>query len=55
MTARPNPSAKVGRTPPRQPDYQDEVTPEQLEAIRRLSDPDGKRAKSRTLVHSPAW
>lgn len=56
MTAsKAGPIAKAGRTPPRQPDYQDEITPERLDVIRRLADPDGARAKERTLLYSPAW
>lgn len=49
------PSGYAGRTPPPQPDYPDEITPEQLEAIRQLADPDGTREKGRTLLYSPAW
>ena len=45
----------AGRTPPYQPDYSDEVTKEQLDAIRKLVDPDGNRASGRKLLYSPAW
>ena len=48
-------SLPVGRTPPRQPDYRDELTSEQIEAIRKLSDPDGSKAAKRTVLHAPAW
>lgn len=48
-------SASTGRTPPRQPDYPDEISSEQLEAIRKMTDPDGKRAEKRTELYSPAW
>ena len=48
-------SAKGRGIPPRQPDYQDEVSKEQLEAIRRLVDPDCTAAGRRTLLHSAAW
>jgi hypothetical protein len=34
------------------PDYADEITSEQLEAIRNRIDPDGTRAKRRTLISS---
>lgn len=49
------PSARAGRTPPRQPDYPDEVSKEQLEAIRLLTDPNGDRANQRTVLHSAGW
>jgi hypothetical protein len=48
-------NARSSRTPPVQPDYADEISTETLEAIRRLADPDGKRAKARTLIYQPAW
>lgn len=48
-------STSSGRTPPPQPDYNDEVTKEHLDAIAKLVDPDGKRAQSRVLLHIPAW
>lgn len=49
------PSANAGRTPPHQPDYPDEVTSEQLSAIRQLTDPDGVLAEQRVLLHAPGW
>ena len=50
-----DPVAKVGRTPPMQPDYGDEITSAQLEAIRREADPDGGKAMGRILLYAPAW
>ena len=47
--------AARGKAPPTQPDYQDEISPEQLDVIRRLADPDGSSAKRRVLLYSPAW
>lgn len=44
----------VRGTPAPCPDYGDEISPEQHDAIRRLADPDGADSK-RTLLHSPAW
>jgi hypothetical protein len=55
MTAKKLGAATPGRTPPVQPDYPDEITPQQLEVIRRLADPDGSKAKRRTLLYAPAW
>ena len=49
------PSHRTGRTPPRQPDYPDEVTPEQLEEIKKFLDPSGEKAKQREMLYSPAW
>lgn len=49
------PSAKAGRTPPRQPDYPDEVSKDQLDAIRHLTDPDGNRTAKRSVLHSAGW
>lgn len=49
------PSAAAGQTPPRQPDYNDEITEEQHEAIRRLADREGAKAEKRTLLYSPGW
>lgn len=48
-------SAAMGRTPPRQPDYPDEVSCEQLETIRKIVDPEGNKAERRTELYSPAW
>lgn len=45
----------VQGTPPACPDYADEITTEQLETIRGRTDPDGDRAKRRTMIHAPAW
>jgi hypothetical protein len=42
--------------PPAPPfDYQDDVSQEQLEVLRNLVDPDGKRAKQRRLLCEPGW
>jgi hypothetical protein len=45
----------VPGAPPPCPDYADEITADQLDAIRRRIDPDGNRAKRRTVIHAPAW
>jgi hypothetical protein len=49
------PSSTVGRTPPFQPDYPDEISGEQLDAIRTLTDPNGERASKRVPLYSAAW
>ena len=46
---------KARRTPPRQPDYQDEILKEQLDAICHLTDPEGKHASDRVLIYPGAW
>jgi len=43
--------AKNGRQVPIHPNYQDEIGPEAIDAIRKLADPDGKRAASRVLLY----
>jgi hypothetical protein len=48
-------TVKARRTPPRQPDYQDEILKEQLDAIRHLADPEGKHASGRVLLYPDAW
>ena len=48
-------TVKARRTPPRQPDYQDEILKEQLDAIRHLADPEGKNASGRVLLYPDAW
>lgn len=48
-------AAKFGRTLPRQPDYPDEVSIDQLDAIRKLVDPNGDSEARRTILHSAAW
>jgi hypothetical protein len=53
--AKPDEARKAGRTPPRQPDYQDEISAEQMEAIRVLADPDGVNARTRVLLYSAGW
>jgi len=52
MTARKVAQAS-GQTPPVCPNYSDELTREQHDAIRRLANPD--REAPRTLLHAPAW
>lgn len=42
------------RTPPPCPDYGDEISREQHDAIRKLADSVGDDSK-RTLLHAPAW
>ena len=53
--AKPDEARKAGRTPPRQPDYQDEISAEQMEAIRKLADPDGANAQTRVLLYPAGW
>lgn len=43
----------LGHTPPRQPDYPDELSAEQLEAIRKLAGCGS--AEDYTPLHAPAW
>jgi hypothetical protein len=43
------------KLPPAQPNYQDELTTEQLEVIAKLVDPDGNRASQRKLIYSAGW
>ncbi|WP_375288652.1 hypothetical protein [Sphingomonas sp.] len=43
------------RTPPAQPDYHDEVSDQQLEAIIRLTDADGERCANRKLLFTQGW
>lgn len=47
----------LNRNPPPPPpfDYSDEVSDEQLEALRNLVDPDGSRAKHRRTLCEPGW
>lgn len=47
--------ARADRTPPRQPDYPDELTQEQLDAIRKLADEGRSSGGNRTLLHASAW
>lgn len=47
------PFARTNRTPPPQPDYPDELTQEQLDAIRRLAE--SGASEKRQLLYSPAW
>ena len=36
---------------PPHPEYHDEITNDQIEVIRRLADPDGKRAAKRVILY----
>ena len=49
------PSHRMGRTPPRQPDYPDEITCEMLDAIRKHIDNDGEYANRREVLYPSAW
>lgn len=42
---------RVRKAGPAHPNYQDEITFDQLNAIRRLADPDGKRAAKRVALY----
>lgn len=45
-----------GRNAPQpHPNYQDELTREQIEEIRKIADPDGRNAKGRVLLYPDAW
>lgn len=44
-----------GQSIPLHPDYPDEISEEQLVAIRKLADPDGSNAEQRVLVYPEAW
>lgn len=39
------------KAPPPHPDYADEISSKQIEVIRHLADPDGKRAAKRVLMY----
>ncbi len=49
------PSYQTGKTPPPQPDYPDEITPEQIAVIRAHLDPDGQKAASRKVLYTAGW
>ena len=49
------PSHGTGRSPPRQPDYPDEISVEQIEAIKKLVDPEAKHAEHRKVLYPDAW
>lgn len=51
MTARKIYRPAHNRAAPPHPDYNDEITPDQMEAIRHLADPDGERASKRVLLY----
>lgn len=52
MTARKDHRPHRNHRPiPVHPDYQDEISEAQIEAIRSLADPDGKRASKRVLMY----
>lgn len=48
-------AASARPTPPRQPPYQDEISPEQHDAIRKAIDPDGSRAERRVVLGVAGW
>jgi hypothetical protein len=49
------PSHRPGRTPPRQPDYPDQLSAEQIEAIKAHVDPKGELTDRRELLYAAAW
>lgn len=49
------PAQRAGRTPPRQPDYPDEVSDSQIEAIKKLTEQENEGSEERELLYSPAW
>ena len=49
----PRPYSKAGPQP--HPNYQDELSKEQIETIRKLADPDGRNAGGRVLLYPDAW
>lgn len=51
MTARKNPRPAPHRAAPPHPDYNDEISHERMDIIRRLADPDGKRAAKRVIMY----
>lgn len=50
MTARKS-NRPVHNKVPLHPEYNDEITTEQMDVIRRLADPDGKRAARRVALY----
>lgn len=46
---------RTGRTPPRQPDYRDELSDSQLSAIKKLTECEEGASQERELLYSPAW
>lgn len=46
---------RTGRTPPRQPDYRDELSDSQLAAIKKLTEREDGTSQERELLYSPAW
>lgn len=49
----PRPYQKAGPQP--HPNYQDELSKDQIETIRKLADPDGRNANGRVLLYPDAW
>lgn len=49
------PSHQMGRTPPRQPDYPDELSADQIEAIKAYVDPKDGLTHKRELLYAAAW
>ena len=42
---------RVRKAGPAHPNYQDEISVDQLQVIRRLADPEGKRASKRVALY----
>lgn len=51
MTARKSDNPAFKKTIPAHPKYDDEISSDQMDIIRRLADPDGKRAEKRVLLY----
>ncbi|MEL7685538.1 hypothetical protein AAG594_14465 [Citromicrobium bathyomarinum] len=44
-------AGRFRKTGPAHPNYQDEINDDQIQTIRRLADPDGKRAAKRVALY----
>lgn len=55
MYHNPNHRQEFARARPLQPNYQDEVSQEQVAAIRTLVDPDGSREAKRKPLYNSGW
>lgn len=51
MTARKSQRPAPHKAVPPHPDYNDEISCDQMEVIRRIADPDGKRAAKRVVLY----
>jgi len=49
------PAQRTGGAPPRQPDYPDDISDRQIEAIKELIESKQDKTKKRDLLYSPAW